>query len=294
VDPVIASAALVKAVDAAAPAAGELSVGLLQKVLGPSADEIGESLRRWTAFRVGNTARIVKGAEAKALARGRKGIPAARLAHRLLEDGSFCDDTVMVEYLSGVLAGGRTPDGRDDRATVWSARVTGMSALQVRAHYMFYRAWYEGLAGRDNIFLGQGVSRNRCVMIVDEESFREALLPPEDMRSDAMWRHVILGLIDHHLLSSEWFFGNDVGSKFPTGSIDVGAEVRVSLQGLELWGWAHGMPGMGPVEFLTEDFESENLEEIPRFKAEFPRLELPEVAPQEQDKLQAEELPGRA
>lgn len=292
-DPVIAGAALGKAVDAAAPAAGELSVSLLQKVLGPSADEIGESLRRWTAFRVGNTARIVEGAEAKALARGRSGIPAARLAHRLLEDGSYCDDTVMVEYLSGVLAGGRTPEGQDDRAAVWSTRVTGMSALQVRAHYMLYRAWYDELAGRDDIFLGQGKFRDRCVMVVDEASFREALLPPEDMRSDAMWRHVILGLIDHHLLSNEWFFGDGLASKFPEGSITVGAEVRVSLQGVELWGWAHGLPGMGPLEFLTEDFEAEDLEEIPRFKAEFPKLDLPEVALQEEDKEQGEELPGR-
>lgn len=123
--------------------------------------------------------------------------------------------------------------------------------------------------------MGQGAARNHCVMVVEEEFFLQALRPPEDMSPGALWRHISLGLIDHHLLASEWFFGKDVNAKFPRESIAVGAEVQLSLQGVELWGWAHGMPGMGPVEFLTEDFKAENLEEIPRFKAEFPKLELP-------------------
>ncbi|NTW42262.1 MAG: hypothetical protein HGA44_20705, partial [Cellulomonadaceae bacterium] len=118
---------------AASEEATKVGGHLLTRVFGPSADEIGTALARWTAYRVGNVKRIVEGADRKG--GDREGGVSPRVAHRVLEDGSWSDDTVVVDYLSGVLAGSRSLDGRDDRGVVWCTLISGMSALQLRAHY---------------------------------------------------------------------------------------------------------------------------------------------------------------
>ncbi len=77
--------------------------GVLRKVVGPAVDEIAEGLRRWTSFRVGNVKRIAEAADRKMTDDDDGGEVHPRIAHRLLEEGSFCDDDLMVEYLGGVL-----------------------------------------------------------------------------------------------------------------------------------------------------------------------------------------------
>jgi hypothetical protein len=62
VDPVAGSAFAEVAV-ASDTVAGEVTPKLLMRVLGPSADEMGEALRRWTSYRVGNVQRIVQAAD---------------------------------------------------------------------------------------------------------------------------------------------------------------------------------------------------------------------------------------
>ena len=119
---------IAKAADAVAEESGKVFSTLMIKMLGPSADEIGEALRRWTSYRVRNVKRIAAVADRRA--QGREGVVPPRLAHTVLEEGSYCDDELMAEYLGGVLAGGRTPSGRDDRAVTWSKLITSMSTLQ--------------------------------------------------------------------------------------------------------------------------------------------------------------------
>src|SRR4051794_14534377 len=98
-DPVTTAALI-----AAGAAVGSRTV---DKVLGPSAEHLGEILNeRLTEFRARNIGRVIEAADRKG---GRDGTVPPRVAHRLLEDGSYCDDELMAEYLGGVLAGSRTP-----------------------------------------------------------------------------------------------------------------------------------------------------------------------------------------
>jgi hypothetical protein len=120
VDPLPAAAGL-----SAEAVRSEAVKGLLVRALGPAADEIGTALARWTSFRVGNVERIALATTRLADKRGRSGSAPPRVAHRILGDGSWNDDSVMIEYLSGVLASSLTPAGRDDRAVVWSGLSPG-------------------------------------------------------------------------------------------------------------------------------------------------------------------------
>lgn len=241
---------------------GTEALRLFSRVLGPSADEFGEALRRWTAYRTRNFGRIVAKADTKSSGIGE--VP-PRIAHRLLDEGSYCDDEVMVEYLSGVLAASRTPGGGDDRGVVWSALVTSLSSMQIRAHFLLYREWAARL--REEGFeqnLGTYEARVMAAMQVDLDEFVETLLSdPKGVDAESAINHVFsglhrVGLLDNHAggLTQEL---PGVVSAFESVLV-----VNPSTAGMELYGWAAGRAGMTPAEFL---------EEAPSFaEAEIPRL----------------------
>ena len=53
-------------------------------------------------------------------------------------EGYFCEDELGAQYLGGVLASGKSPVSRDDRAVAHCALVTSLSSYQIRTHYLLY------------------------------------------------------------------------------------------------------------------------------------------------------------
>ncbi len=94
---------------------------LILKILGPTADYIGDGLRSWTEKRVENVKNIFDIAGEKL---GNKieepGSVAPKVLRLVLNEGSFCDDELTKEYFGGVLASSRTPLARDDRGSIFS------------------------------------------------------------------------------------------------------------------------------------------------------------------------------
>lgn len=241
---------------------GVEALRLFSRVLGPSADEIGEALRRKTAYRVGNVTRIVEKADAKSSGEGK--VP-PRIAYRVLEEGSYCDDELMAEYLSGVLAGSRTRYGRDDRGIVWSTLVTGLSSIQIRAHFLLYREWAARLQEITDPDLNVGVDggRRKVRMQIDLSEFLLALQPDAEVADLSGLTHAITGLHRVGLIDSHYQWGPTadlvgVASSFPEVLI-----IQPSTAGMELYGWAAGTAGMTPKEFLLEA-RSFAEDEVPR------------------------------
>src|SRR5215471_14031340 len=156
------------------------ATGLFIRMLGPAADEIGEALRRFTEFRLRNVGRVITKAADKAGGTDH-GIVNPRVAQVLLEEGSYCDDELIAEYLGGALAASRTPNGRDDRAVTWSGLVTSLSSLQVRAHFLVYREWAARLHGVPDLNLGLGAARHRAMADFEYGEFVRALVNDSDV-----------------------------------------------------------------------------------------------------------------
>lgn len=286
VDPVSAAAvgATGKALDGIAGEAG----GLFTRMFGPAADEIGEALRRRTAYRVNNAERIVSIADRKSRETGRSGIVPPRLAHSLVEAGSFCDDEVMGDYLGGVLAGGRTPGGRDDRAVTWSSLITQMSAFQIRAHYLLYDQWASLAARHPDRNLVGGVDV-KSHMYADLDEFLERLAEVDpDVPAHSLMAHVIGGLVRMDLISSmSWGYGDsaDVVTSALFGDtslqlpFDRALHCMPSMSGIELWGWGHGQPDVDSQSFKSIRDVPPIVE--PLTSAFFPLDAEPNSAPQE-------------
>jgi hypothetical protein len=271
----ITGAIVAKAMGDSSPEMQKATANLLMRVLGPSADAIGEALGRYTSYRLRNVGRIVKRADLKSGNEDR-GTANPRVAHKLLEEGSYCDDEIMVDYLGGVLAASRTPSGRDDRAVAWSSLVTSLSSLQLRAHFLLYREWAVRLHGLLDVNLGVNEGRNLAVMQIEMTEFCAALINQNDISIDAAIGHAIVGLVREGLLGDVYAFGPMAkmppNMKVKTQYDDVLC-VRPTVMGVELYGWAQGLPGLAPAEFVVkaEAFDAED--SIPRLS----RIEFPEL-----------------
>lgn len=114
------------------------------KLVGPAFEELAEAMRRWTAKRTENIGRVLEmAAEGAGDELERPGEVHPRVVHRLVEEGSWCDDAVAQKYLAGMLRAARTEDGQDDRAAYYMNVVTALTASQVRLHHAVYSALAE-------------------------------------------------------------------------------------------------------------------------------------------------------
>lgn len=270
-DPIV-TGSLAKAADASANESAKVASNLLIRLLGPAADEYGDQLREWVARqRASRAARLLEKAEAKS--RGRSGSVPPRVAYRVLEDGTLSDDELMSEYLSGVLAGSRSPGGRDDRAVAWSSLVSRMSSLELRTHYLLYREWATGLKGRTDLNLASATDRERAALVLDLMELLSGVQDEENpIPGDQLVTHVVWGLYQHGLIENfQYGRATELNLRGPLG----GAVRRIdnpkasgggrpapaheylfqagpTVRGIELWGWAAGIPSLSPSDFVED------------------------------------------
>jgi hypothetical protein len=238
---------------------------LMQRILGPAADEFGQALARSVAYRTRNFGRIAAKGAKKASADLERGIVNPRVAYVLLDEGSLCDDELMDDYLGGVLAASRTPDGRDDRAVTWSRVITGLSSFQVRAHYLLYREWAARLHGADGSILGENPPA-MATLVVDADEFLEVLIGDRIVGDHrAVLNHAIVGLFSAGLVGSDYVFTTEADEQYDLPAA-LALVVIPSLYGLELYAWAQGMPDLHWSEFASKAVPFEADESIPRLK----------------------------
>lgn len=260
----------------AAKAGSEIAsstTSLIQRALGPAADVLGEHLAAMTRKRVANTERIAAKTIEKADRFGRTGSANPRVAKAVLEEGSYCDDDLMSEYFSGLLASSWTPDGRDDRAVFWSKLVAGLSSPQVRLHYLLYREWAARLHGRYDITLGLDDGRRKAeaeILLIEILSRmtpegEEDLTVSQPDQGYSVLSHAIVGLVREGVLADKWGVGNKSGLKRENSPYPQLLHAMPSAAGIELFGWAIGQRGLSAYEFL-------NLGDLPPLEPPIPRL----------------------
>ena len=115
------------------------SARLVEKLLGPTADYVGDSLKYWTERGTKNVGRIFQNATRQLGARlDEKGVVPPKVLKGIISEGAFCDDSLTAEYFGGVLASSRSDISRDDRGAVFIALIGRLSSYRIRAHYIIY------------------------------------------------------------------------------------------------------------------------------------------------------------
>jgi hypothetical protein len=230
------------------------SAQVAARVLGPTADYIGEGIRAWTEHRVENVRRIFSKARRKLGSRiDEDGTISPRTLGRVIEDGSYCDDEVMVEYLGGLLASSRTPEGGDDRGAYWASIVTGLSSYQIRVHYLVYEGLRQRLEHPESPLSVAEINQKQIYIPVS--AFASALDVPQDDGLLAVIAHCVEGLTREGLIAYRAYGTPDHLRGIIDDAEQWGAVVSPSGPGLELFGWAHGVGSrpLGPWEILASD-----------------------------------------
>jgi hypothetical protein len=221
---------------------------VILKILGPTADYVGDNFQQWTENRVQNIRRVFAKAEKK-LGPSQLEEPGQvppRVLKGILEEGQFCDDEVGAEYLGGVLASARSGTERDDRAAALLATISRLSTYQLRTHYIAYACAQRVLAGRA-LELGNRSTREDHALFLPVSTWEDAMefSPVEARDSPAIVDHTLVGLaredlIDDSLLATgERSPEKALGKRVP----EAGFLYALTLQGIELFTAAHGLSG---------------------------------------------------
>jgi hypothetical protein len=243
---------------------------VVEKILGPTAEYVGAGLKNWTEHRVQNVARIFR----KASERLGSGIdsPGAvppKVLKEVLDEGSYSDDELTAEYFGGILASGRSPNGRDDRAASYLRLTSELSTYQIRFHYIAYTLFR-------HFFVGSSLRTTFAEDLAKMELFvpYRVLAAAMDFTSQEPGMDILLhctsGLDRHDLIScSAWGRPehlNEVAKKFHgdkwLGVTDAGMLVLPTQFGIDYYLWALGFGRVSRTQFLGPELSLPELPEV--------------------------------
>ncbi|MDH4285565.1 MAG: hypothetical protein OEV35_09640 [Gallionellaceae bacterium] len=224
------------------------------KLLGPTADYLGEGLRDFTKRRAENVARIFQKASEKLGDRIESpGEVPPRVLKTVINEGSFCDDDLVADYFGGVLASSRTEQGRDDRGARIAKLLDGLSTYQIRAHYLIYATIKSVFASQGLPFNMEGRPKMQIFLpfggFIPSMEFNESEL----QQFVQLLNHIFFGLAAENLIEpSFWQYGpKDKMIEVCKAAQDGGIVCQPSAIGAELFLWAFGQANK-PLEYIFD------------------------------------------
>ncbi|MCK4829248.1 hypothetical protein KA005_76700 [bacterium] len=245
------------------------SAKLLEKILGPTAEYIGEGIKEWTQRRVHNVSRIFEKAKDKLGARlDEPGGVSPRVLKGILDEGSFLEDELSSEYFAGVLASSKSERTRDDRGATQIKLISNLSSYQIRTHFIFYTSLWEALRPFNSV-VNPGTDRAIMLIYIQTPEYYIAMdLDSEFKNEDEklnILAHSMNGLKRSELIDN-YTYGNKEAiikshQKFPNFMVceDELSEHGITFQptpgGIELYLWAHGLGHITHFRFLDPEIE---------------------------------------
>lgn len=238
---------------------------IILKILGPTADYLGGELREFTQRRMENVGRIFSNAEKKLGGKlNSPGQVPPKVLKTVINEGSYADDAVAVEYFGGVLASSRTEVSRDDRGARIAKMIDNMSAYQMRTHYLIYSTIAQMFSDGANSF-NFSEDREKMQLFMPFQGFAIAMgFTQQEWDNPQILTHIFHGLSTDGLIEIGWAFGNQEILKTHGDNVPGdGIVCTPSALGVELFLWAFGYGDKELNFLLTSDFSPE-IEGIPK------------------------------
>lgn len=174
--------------------AAYLSKDGIEKVLGPTAAYLGNNIKDFVEKRHRAFDEIFTRAKKRLGKRiENPGTVPARVLKEIINDATYSEDNVTLEYYAGVLASSRTPSGSDDRGARIAKLISNMSSYQLRGHYLLYRAFVETFRG-DPQSLDAQDGRNSAAIMIDFDALHRGLGLEDNHFDITIWQHILFGL----------------------------------------------------------------------------------------------------
>lgn len=241
-----------------------LSKDGVSKILGPTADYLGGQFKEFTQKRIENVGKIFSNAEKKLGNKiDRPGQVPPKVLKTIINDGSYSDDVITVEYFGGVLASSKTEVGRDDRGSRLAKMIDNLSAYQIRSHYLIYFTIAELFSSSVNSF-HLPENRRKMQLFMPLQNYSEAMeFTQQEWNNGYILNHIFHGLNTDGLIDT-WRWGSQEQLKKIVNNVPGdGVICTPTALGAELLLWAFGHGDKGLNFLLTSDFSSE-IEGIPK------------------------------
>ncbi|MDI3397195.1 hypothetical protein QLG12_03135 [Pseudomonas sp. V88_4] len=214
----------------------------LEKLLGPTASYLGDTLKEITKSRVENIGKIFKKGESKLGEKARqKGQIPPKLLNTILGDASFNEDDLSIEYFGGILASSKSETGRDDRGASIAKLLDSLSTYQIRAHYILYKAFIDHYKGPSEISASEVRSKIKLFMPMNTFISAMEFSTKELENIDRMFSHTLFGLYQYGLLENFEYGGANHMKTFMPDIREDGIGFVPSVKGLELLAWGLGV-----------------------------------------------------
>lgn len=233
----------------------------IEKLLGPTAGYLGGEIEEFTRKRIENIGTIFKKAADRLGSRiDQPGSVPPKVLKTVINEGSYADDQIAVEYFGGVLASSRTSISRDDRGARIAKKLDGLSSYQIRCHYLIYSTISSLFRERGASF-AQHKDRERLQIFMPMESFVSAMgFTQEEFDNPQLLTHIFHGLGSDDLISTHWAFGSeDILKTISHGAAIAGPGVLCTptASGAELFLWGFGGGSHDLSHIFSPDFSSE-------------------------------------
>jgi len=241
------------------------SAKIIEKLLGPTVDYIGEGVKSLAERRVNNIQRIFSIATKKLGEKIEiKGSVSPKVLKGILEEGSFCDDSLSAEYFGGVLASSRSGVSRDDRGASIIALISRLSVYQIRTHYIFYHI-VKNLFNSSDINIAHPEGRSSMETYIPFNVYDKAMEFDKDENYPIILDHVMFGLRKEHLIEDFFRYGNKEFLGKVRKVDGDGIIFQPSTLGAELFLWAYGRADLRNTDFLrpANKFEIDSKVVIP-------------------------------
>ncbi|MEX1136827.1 MAG: hypothetical protein WEB89_07985 [Balneolales bacterium] len=243
------------------------SAKLIEKILGPTADYVGEGLKEFTEKRVNNIKRIFEIAHKQL---GEKieedGQVPPRVLKGVLDEGSFIEDELSAQYFGGVLAASRSSFKNDDRGTSFISLITKLSSYQLRLHFVLYSLLRKNFINH-RLNIASANHRRELKMYIDLFSLELSFETDSMKQFDSILQHSAFGL-NRETLIENFAFGTpkNLLEYYPnpndTDLKDDSFVFTPSAFGVELFLWAHGKSDISLDWFFSRSVEMNFVNEI--------------------------------
>jgi len=240
-----------------------LSKDGLNKMLGPTADYLGESFRDFAKKRSENVGKIFGNAEKKLGDKiERPGQVPPKVLKTIINEGSYSDDDIAIEYFGGILASSRTEQGRDDRGARIGKILDGLSVYQIRSHYIVYTLIRKVF--KNSGYLFNQDDRPRMQIFIPWESYIGSMeFSKNEMdQLTSIVNHSFFGLSTDDLIEGFQYGPEEHIKKHFAEAKGGGILVSPSAFGTELYLWGYGQ-GDKELPFIINDNSFEDMEGIP-------------------------------
>ncbi|MDO6505358.1 hypothetical protein Q4506_01570 [Colwellia sp. 4_MG-2023] len=237
----------------------------IQKLLGPTADYLGGGLKDFTEKRFENIGKIFKKADDKlGDDRDKPGSVPPKVLKTIINDGSYNDNDVAVEYFGGVLASARTELGRDDRGARIAKMVDELSTYQLRTHFLIYSTVKELFKNKGYKFGME--DRSKMEIFLPFPFYAQAMgyNQEEYDKAEVLLRHTFFGLQNDGLIDNDFQYGGkDHMSKIVKSAQYDGIMCQPSALGAELFLWAFGQGDKG-LDYIFNNNFNPKIDDLPQ------------------------------